>query len=141
MVDITEALEKKKKELKMYIDRQGIVHVPIVPELKYVSGKSVVFQQNEDESYITGNWLTIQFYNAKFKIGVKEVCDIKDDFKKIELNCELYDDWVYWNNIEFAYKAYVGDKVRKYYFNLIKRNGNKEVVPAGNTPYEISIEI
>jgi len=142
MVDITESLEKRKKELKMHIDRQGIVHVPIVPELKYVSGKSVEFQQSKSEGpCITGNWLTIQFYNAKFKIGVKEVCDIKDNFEKIELSVELYDDWAYWNNIDFEYKAYVNDKVRKYFFNILKYNGNKEVIPNGNTPYEISIEI
>jgi len=126
----------------MHIDRQGIVHVPIVPELKYVSGKLIEFQQIESKGpYITGNWLTIQFYNAKFKIDVKKVSDIKDDFKKIELTVKLYDDWAYWNNIEFAYKAYVGDKVRKYWFNLYKYDGNKEVIPAGNTPYEIYIEI
>jgi len=142
MVDITESLEKRKKELKMYIDRHGIVHVPIVSELKCVSGKSVEFQQSESEgSYITGNWLTIQFHNAKFKIGVKEVCDIKDDFEKIELTAKLYDDWAYLNNIEFAYKSYVGDKVRKYWFNIRKYDGNKEVIPAANTPYEIYIEI
>jgi len=84
------------KALKMYVDRYGLLFVPIANGIESIVGKYMSYTNGGNDlfegPYISGNYLSTKYDFVWFTVWVECIEDNLEDFKHIELTITFLED-------------------------------------------------